>query len=243
MKEGKPSFYRIVAADLLAEIVQIPEGKHREWVYQFGLDLVNGEGSTKYAKKVIAEVQDYRKQQAENAGKRWEDKKKREKRVALRAITEPIGSHMGGNGNSSSSNNSSTEAEDIKPKTLPPSGDEEYDKNAFFETKKGRKLTGKQLLRFDMFWEVFDYKKGKAAAADSWIDQKIFTDATFEKVMEGAKREKAARAAIIRKGSTPIYPQGWLTGRRWEDEVMTESITPTESLKDVFARYHESTTS
>lgn len=117
MANEKPYFYRIVAADFLAAIVQIPEGQHREWVYQFALDLVNGVGSSDYAKKVISEVQIYRKQQAENGRNRWKDKEERQKRVAKRATSEPIGSHEGRKGNSSNSNNnrsnnnSSTEAE------------------------------------------------------------------------------------------------------------------------------------
>ena len=97
---------------------------------QFALDLVAGEGTTPYAKKVIAEVQEYRKRQAENGRNRWKDLNKRKDRVAKRAISEPVGSHEGRTGNSSSISSSSTETEALKPKVkrfVPPSVEEVHE--------------------------------------------------------------------------------------------------------------------
>jgi hypothetical protein len=102
--ETKPFFYRIVAADLVAEVLKLKDGEHKDWVVQFALDLVAGEGTTSYAKKVISEVQEYRTKQAENGRNRWKDLNKRKERVAKRALCEPQGSLEGRTGNSSSSN-------------------------------------------------------------------------------------------------------------------------------------------
>ena len=37
-----------------------------------------------------------------------------------------------------------------------------------YTTKSGKKLSGKALHQFEAFWKEFDYKKGKADAADIW---------------------------------------------------------------------------
>ena len=226
--ETKPFFYRIVAADFVAEILKLKDGEHKDWLIQFGLDLVAGEGSTKYAKKVISEVQEYRTKQAENGRNRWKDLNKRKERVAKRAISEPVGSHEGCTGNSSSISSSSTETETLKPKvkTSSSSDDEGHSGNGkFYASKKNRKLMGKCLERFEKFWEVFDYKSGKAEAADAWIDCKIFTDATFDKVIAGAINAAFERPELIRQGKIPKMAQGWLTARRWEDEPTKSKLS------------------
>ena len=91
----------------------------------------------------------------------------------------------------------------------------------FYLTKKKRKLTGKRLETFNRFWSDFNYKKGKADAADSWLDIPQLTDALVNEICESAKREASARQGLIDQGRTPIYAQGWLTARRWEDEENT----------------------
>jgi len=86
-----------------------------------------------------------------------------------------------------------------------------------YRSKRGRVLKGKTLERFNQFWRAFDYRKDKAAAADVWIDMKV-DDETFTQILQAAEAEAKARPALISKGRTPKYPQGWLTARRWEDE-------------------------
>ena len=108
-----PFFYRIVSAEFVAEVLKLKDGEHKDWLVQFALDLVAGEGTTPYAKKVIAEVQEYRKRQAENGRNRWKDLNKRKDRVAKRAISEPQGSHEGCTGNSSSISSTETETKAI----------------------------------------------------------------------------------------------------------------------------------
>jgi len=89
----------------------------------------------------------------------------------------------------------------------------------FYLTKKKRKLKGKRLSSFLRFWVIFDYKKDKANAADAWYDIPELTDAIVDEICEAAEIEKLNRSSKIKNGQTPIYAQGWLTSRRWEDET------------------------
>lgn len=62
---AKPFFYRLDAASFLAEVYKIPPGKHKTWLAQFALDLVSGEGSTDFAKSLIAEAKEFQKKKIE----------------------------------------------------------------------------------------------------------------------------------------------------------------------------------
>ncbi len=92
----------------------------------------------------------------------------------------------------------------------------------FYLTKKKRKLTGKRLETFDRFWEAFDYKKGRAEAADSWLGILSLTDSLVEKIVTAAQEEAERREDLIASGRTPKMAQGWLSGRRWEDECQDD---------------------
>lgn len=89
-------------------------------------------------------------------------------------------------------------------------------------TKKGRILKGQRLAWFEEFWGVFDLKEGKSAAADSWYDIKGLDQALVDKILVGAKGEAARRSNLRKNGRTPKMAQGWLTERRWEDELPDE---------------------
>jgi len=91
------------------------------------------------------------------------------------------------------------------------SGEERY------LTKRKRELKPPHLGRFEKFWEAFDYRRGKAEAADAWLDLKPDAD-TAEAIICGAEAEARARPAVLDAGRTPKMAQGWLSGRRWEDE-------------------------
>ena len=99
----------------------------------------------------------------------------------------------------------------------------------FILTKKKRKLTGKRLETFSIFWEKFNYKKGKAEAADSWLDIPLLTKTICERIYKAAELESKQRADIESKGLTPKMAQGWLSGRRFEDE----SLQPKEKIKKI----------
>lgn len=115
-----------------------------------------------------------------------------------------------------------TEQEE-KQEQEPSSSEEE-----FYLTKKKRKLKGKRLETFLMFWEAFDYKKSKADAADSWYEIPQLTDKLVDAICLAAKKEASNRQSVINKGLTPIFPQGWLSSRRWEDEASSKK-TATKS--------------
>lgn len=94
------------------------------------------------------------------------------------------------------------------------------DEPGYLETRKKRKLTGKRLESFQAFWEAFDYKKGKAEAADSWLDIPQLTSALVAQIVAAAKREALVRPGQVASGKTPKMAQGWLSARRWEDEAV-----------------------
>lgn len=94
-------------------------------------------------------------------------------------------------------------------------------------TKKKRVLSGKRLSVFLEFWEAFADKRGRADAADTWLDLPPMTNGTAGKIIEAAKKYAAGRKEIISRGGTPKMAQGWLASRRWEDEPQElETQTP-----------------
>jgi hypothetical protein len=96
----------------------------------------------------------------------------------------------------------------------------------FYTTKRGRKLEGKRLETFNNFWDAFNFKNGKAEAADAWLNIPQLTDKLVDVIINAAKLEAQKRPDIISKGNTPKWAQGWLTGKRWEDEGYQEPIKP-----------------
>ncbi len=116
------------------------------------------------------------------------------------------------------------EGKEEKLNTLSASGDaEQPHPTAFYTTKKKRKLTGKRLETFEAFWKAFAYPKGKAEAADAWLDIPELTNGTVTKIIEAAEKEAANRPKLIAEGRTPKWAQGWISGRRWEDEDFKQS--------------------
>lgn len=95
----------------------------------------------------------------------------------------------------------------------------------FFLTAKKRKLKGKRLDWFNQFWDAFGYKKGKAQAADAWFDIPKLTDSLCKRIIESALHEARDRPELTSQGRTPKMAQGWISGRRWEDEE--DKITST----------------
>jgi len=111
------------------------------------------------------------------------------------------------------------EHKNVNNKILSSSDDEENEKEEFYLTKKKKKLKGKRLEAFNVFWNVFNYKHGKAEAADAWLDIPPMNNGTFQKIITAAKAEAQRRPELISSGRTPKMAQGWITGRRWEDEI------------------------
>jgi phage replication O-like protein O len=74
---------------------------------------------------------------------------------------------------------------------------------------------------FADFWETFGYKKGKANAKKTFARE--FAKARhsadwLSAVTAAAAKEAQRRPHLVADGQTPIYAQGWLTQRRYEDE-------------------------
>ena len=87
----------------------------------------------------------------------------------------------------------------------------------FYLTKKRRELRGKRLEAFNRFWKAFGYAKGKAEAADVWLEIPQLKDSLVEQIVAAAAREARERPKTVARGGTPKFPQGWLSARRWED--------------------------
>jgi len=95
--------------------------------------------------------------------------------------------------------------------------------NDFYLTKKKRQLKGNALASFNEFMGAFDYRKGKALAADAWLeigwsDSPESNEALFQQILTAARFEAQQRPFKVQRGITAIYPEGWLSQRRWEDE-------------------------
>lgn len=99
----------------------------------------------------------------------------------------------------------------------------------FYLTKKGKRLTGKRLEAFNRLWDAFAYKQGKAEAAEVWMGIPSLTDALVERIIDAAKRCAESRPALKAAGRTPKMLQGWIAGRRWEDEASSAFDGPPPS--------------
>jgi len=90
-------------------------------------------------------------------------------------------------------------------------------KSKAYLTKRKRKLTGWKLETFEQFWRTFGYKKGRAEAADAWLDVPNLSRELAARIIKAAAKEAKARSALLAKGRSPKWGQGWLSARRWED--------------------------
>lgn len=106
-----------------------------------------------------------------------------------------------------------------------------------FVTKRKRRLHGTLLQWFEEFWQVFAYKRGKAEAADAWLDlpwsralhrdsPTITDDELYAHIATAAGREAAGRQRLVDAGRTPKFAQGWLSGRRFDDELSSAADLP-----------------
>lgn len=83
--------------------------------------------------------------------------------------------------------------------------------------------------RFAALWEAYGYKNDKTAALKTWLrfehevlgEMSIaaFLTRAFPRVLHAARMEADRRPAALARGHTPMYLQGWITRRRWENEI------------------------
>lgn len=98
----------------------------------------------------------------------------------------------------------------------------------FLDTKYG-KLKGRKLEMFKELWEVFNYKKDRYNAAGVFYRIKNLDEKLFSEIIEGAKREATIyRPKKLSQGISAIYLQGWLSKRRWEDQLTEEEKNSVE---------------
>jgi phage replication O-like protein O len=87
--------------------------------------------------------------------------------------------------------------------------------------KKPIAQSGACAAGFVSFWDAFglkkDRKKAEAAFAAAYAAAPD-PEGWLAQVLAAAKAEAERRPYLIAQGRTPIYAQGWLSGRRWEDE-------------------------
>jgi hypothetical protein len=104
-----------------------------------------------------------------------------------------------------------------------------------YRTKNDKILTGVLLDGFNDFWIKFNYKHGKAEAADAWYNlaYKTYGVREFIKIMPeisaAAIVEARDRPNKEQKGKSVKWAQGWLSARRFEDEVYKQA---TRSIYD-----------
>jgi len=114
----------------------------------------------------------------------------------------------------------------------PPGGGERV-----YLTRKKKKLKGTKLELFEEFWNTFDWKQGKAAAADAWLELPN-PEAVFDRILEGARRYVDHRKELLKRGLTPKWAEGWLRERRWEDELPDLPAKGDPDGLEVWAKKH-----
>jgi len=95
----------------------------------------------------------------------------------------------------------------------------------FYVGKIGKKevvLKGELLDAFNRFWLAFNLQKGKAEAAGAWYLLNPNED-LIPTIIEAATIEAEERVSLVARGKSPKWAQGWLNGKRWEDE---QSVIP-----------------
>ena len=166
--------------------------------------------------------------------KKWEGKQE-QRRAAGRRSAEvrkqnattvndrSISSTVNGNVNGSVSGNVN-EKEDIVNAPIVPI------EESFYLTSKKKKLSGKRLETFKIFWDKFNYKTGKAEAAQAWLDIPTLNEAICCTIYKSAELEANKRPILREHGSTPKMASGWITARRWEDEGEEIQIKKTGNI-------------
>ena len=86
-----------------------------------------------------------------------------------------------------------------------------------YRTRRKRVLAGRRLAAFNRFWAAFAYPRGKADAADAWLDIPGMDEALVSRIEAAARLEAENRPGLVSTGRTPKMAPGWLSGRRWED--------------------------
>ena len=164
-----------------------------------------------------------KQEQRIEAGKRSAEVRKRNANEAKRKSTTVNDRSISSTGNGNGNGNGNEVKEVIHTPTKVEEGE-------YYLTPKKNKLSGKRLETFKIFWEKFNYKSGRAEAAQAWLDITELKPSLCEKIYKAAEIESKNRATLIEKGSTPKMAQGWIKSRRWEDEASMNTNQTSNSI-------------
>ena len=102
-------------------------------------------------------------------------------------------------------------------------GDEGSEDETKIITSDKKILKGEKLKWFLDFWDAFAHKQGRAEAAGAWLKIRALNrKIVYDEIIPAARAEAQRRDGLVAKGRTPKMAQGWITGRRWEDEGLVE---------------------
>lgn len=102
---------------------------------------------------------------------------------------------------------------------------------ARLRTVTGRFLAGERLALFERFWSAYDLPRGKAQAADAWLDLESWDNAFIERVIRAARSEAARREEIRNPWHNPIQAANWLYMRRFEDYPDQPAAKPSRRVE------------
>lgn len=192
--------------------------------YHSGEDIGDVDRSTKLIMKGLEQTfkredskwESIRKKRAEagrKGGKATQDQAKQAKQANASFVKQNQANQaVTVTGNVTEKNSSSAASADAKVK------------EEFWLSAKKRKLTGKRLEAFKLFWKSFAFAKGRASAIDSWLDIPELNNELVDRICQSAELYAIERATIRANGNTPIYAQGWITAMRWEDEPIIATM-------------------
>jgi len=89
---------------------------------------------------------------------------------------------------------------------------------------------------FREFWLAYWVKSGKVEAERAFAKVVSSVD-IFHDVMAGVRKQRAMQVSRLQQGGTAKYAQGWLNGRRWEDEIPGESLAEDDSHERAVERW------
>ena len=96
------------------------------------------------------------------------------------------------------------------------------------------------IVWFEDFWISFDDKRGRANALKSWGKIEGLDQSLADQIIQGAKNYASYRKTVLKpKNSTSKMAQGWLTDRRWEDELPKYTNGHSETCADFGAEETE----
>lgn len=117
-----------------------------------------------------------------------------------------------------------TTKESVLVNTLEKSGEQLTLTETITETEQPQKID-LNMLHESMFYEfymTYPKKKAKSDAFRAFMKIKDL-DTEFPRIMEALKRQINSKDWLKDNGKFIPYPATWLNGRRWEDEVSTQS--------------------